>query len=97
MRLFEAEYQQFLKTAVSCGIHHERINFIKRKGWVHIKISGYSDSFQFHRKKVTHISDGKFENSFVYLYKTERRNIDAHDWSEVVHGFKNWCHKLIGR
>ncbi|MFY0599230.1 MAG: hypothetical protein JXR03_06130 [Cyclobacteriaceae bacterium] len=66
----------------------DRVSFIKRKGWVHVIVDALS--IEFHRKKVSSIIDGHFQDSLQYFVRCQGEVTESPDWEGVLTKLDLW-------
>jgi hypothetical protein len=90
MRLLPAEHQDLLMTLESIGLNKDQFGFRKKAGWFRIELFGRAGTFDFHRKKITTIVDGKFEHGIRYRVRFDKKIHPVVGWEDVLQHFKTW-------
>lgn len=63
----------------------------KKTGWVHLKYK--SETFSFHRKKVTKLENGRFVDSVEYYTGSPRQAEKVETWQDITLRLKTWLEK----
>ena len=90
MRLFKSEYKDLVDRVSAKGLEPEQISIRKKGGWVKIGIPDRTGEFEFHRKKVTEIIDGRFQDHFLYRIKDHHQIKEVSGWKDVIQAFEGW-------
>lgn len=88
MRLLSNEHTDIIEILKKEGLE-KRASLVKKKGWVHIEIE--QQSFMFHRKKVSSLVDGQFQDLFQYFIRKEKGIGELNSWSAVVDSLEIWA------
>ena len=90
MHLYKFEHRDIVKTLNKAGIPEQELYLHKKGGWVKIEIDRIDSLFEFHRKKVSRLIDGKFTDHYDYRVRLEKTIRSMENWAAVVQSFDEW-------
>lgn len=90
MRLLPSEHTDIMNLLKEAGLEND-ILLTKKTGWVHLKYK--SETFSFHRKKVTKLENGRFVDNVEYYVGSPRMAEKVENWQEITHRLKVWLEK----
>ena len=94
MHLNKFEYNGILAAIRREGYQQDKLLFRKKAGWVKIQLEGVGELFQFHRKKVTQIVDGRFKDHYQYRIKVNGVIQSVDSWQNVKAEFETWLSEI---
>jgi phage pi2 protein 07 len=90
MRLLPSEHTDIMNLLKEARLEND-VLLTKKTGWVHLKYK--SETFSFHRKKVTQLENGRFVDSVEYYTGSPRQPEKADSWSQVARMLHEWTKK----
>ena len=96
MRLFHSEHHSLLSAISAYGYREAEVRLWKKSGWVHLQISNREPIFAFHRKKISRIVKGKFQDYYQYSVRVNNKVLPMKDWDEVLREFDSLLLKIEG-
>jgi len=90
VRLFQSEYKGLLSTTSEEGLEPDLISFRKKGGWVKVGIEKLEGEFEFHRKKISTIQEGRFQDHYQYRIKEKGQIKTLENWEGVLAGLRRW-------
>lgn len=91
MRLLDSEQRDMMAMLTKAGVARD-ISLTKKNGWIHINY--FSQSFSFHRKKVSRLEGGRFSDSLEYFTGSSRNPTRADNWNHVMNQLRLWVENL---
>ncbi len=91
MRLLDSEQRDMMAMLTKAGVARD-ISLTKKNGWIHINY--FSQSFAFHRKKVTRLEGGRFSDSMEYFTGSSRNPTKRDSWNGVLEELQIWVENL---
>ena len=92
MRFLQHEHTDVTRALSSHGIDPGTVLFVKRRGRLHVEVSGREDGFVFFRMKATRIDD-----TLEWVHRTDyfigTTNDRPCDWPAVLKAFESWLKK----
>lgn len=91
MRLLDSEQRDIMALLTKAGVASD-ISLTKKNGWIHINY--FSQSFSFHRKKVTRLVEGRFSDSLEYFFGSVRSPLKAENWNAILRELGLWVENI---
>ena len=89
MRFLPHEHADVTAALKAQGIDPGTVLFVKRRGRLHVEVSGRSGSFAFFREKSTKLDEqGRWQEQVVYFIGQGKEQ--PCDWSAVMKALKRW-------
>ncbi len=94
MHLNKFEYNGILAAIRREGYQQDQIHFRKKGGWIKIQLEGITELFQFHRKKITKIVEGRFKDHYQYRIKINGVVRPVDSWHNILSEFDTWLSEI---
>ncbi len=94
MHLNQTEYKAILSAIQQMGFDKNQILFRKKGGWIKIQLEGITELFQFHRKKITKIVEGRFKDHYQYRIKINGVVRPVDSWHNILSEFDTWLSEI---
>ena len=94
MHLSKSEYKAILSSIQQMGFDKNQILFRKKSGWIKIQLEGITELFQFHRKKITKIVEGRFKDHYNYRIKINGVVKSVDSWNNILSEFDIWLSEI---
>lgn len=80
------------------GILESEVNFVKKRGRIHVLHLASGNNFSYLRKKETRLDPHDHQWSHREWFKIKssgETEVDVADWEQVVHAFNNWLSQVL--
>ena len=94
MRLFQYEHRDLVNITKEYGFDTDEFLFRKKGGWLKVDLSITSEKFEFHRKKITRLTDNQFKDHYEYRIRVAGEVIPMNSWFEVKAHYRDWISQL---
>jgi hypothetical protein len=94
MRFLPHEHAAITQALEAHGVDLRTVLFVKRRGRLHVQLTGRTDTFAFFRKKSTTLdANGQWVHRVDYFIGNADTKGEGVSWEEVMRAFNAWLNR----